>query len=60
MAKQSWEKPELEVLDVGMTMIGEGTHFLDWTYVGGKLDLDITDTDTGIPAPTSPPGVPTS
>ncbi|WP_108721954.1 paeninodin family lasso peptide [Paenibacillus ihuae] len=57
--KQEWKTPQLEVLNVSKTMLGEGTHFVDWTIVGGKLDLDITDTDTGYPLPTIP-GVPPS
>jgi len=60
MAKKVWQAPALDVLDVGMTMMGEGTQYIDWSYVGGKLDLDITDDpSSGIKVPPIP-GVPTS
>ncbi|XEC96249.1 paeninodin family lasso peptide [Paenibacillus tarimensis] len=54
MEKKNWQSPELDVLDVSMTMLGRGTKYTDWTFIGGQLDLDITDT------PTPPPGVPVS
>lgn len=58
--KKEWKVPELEVLSVSKTMAGEGTQWIDWSFIGGKLDLDITDDPgSGIPAPTIP-GVPVS
>jgi hypothetical protein len=58
--RKEWQTPELQVLTISKTMAGEGTHYVDWTYHGGKLDLDITDDpSSGIPVPVIP-GVPTS
>lgn len=58
--KKVWEAPKMEVLNISETMLGEGTHYVDWSYAGGKLDLDITDDpSSGIPAP-SVPGAPVS
>lgn len=30
--KKEWQKPELEVLNISMTMAGPGIHFTDATY----------------------------
>jgi len=58
--KKAWKAPVLESLDVNMTMLGFGTHYFDWTYVGGKLDIDVTDDpSSGIPVPHIP-GLPVS
>lgn len=58
--KKVWQAPQLEVLNVSKTMAGNGTKYVDWTYIGGVLDLDITDNpSSGISAPVIS-GVPTS
>lgn len=53
--KKVWQTPELDVLNVNKTLAGLGTKWVDWSYIGGKLDLDITDDPgSGIPAPEVP------
>ncbi|WP_370639119.1 paeninodin family lasso peptide [Cohnella sp. REN36] len=51
--KKSWQAPALETLDVGMTMAGTGTRNVDWVFVGGKPQLNLTDDPkwNGYPAP---------
>ncbi|CAM4280931.1 paeninodin family lasso peptide [Paenibacillus tarimensis] len=60
MTKKTWNQPTLESLDVSATMAGVGSQYIDWTYVGGQLDLDVTDDpSSGIPVPQIP-GLPVS
>lgn len=42
--KKAWNNPQLEVLNVSETMLGSGWKIQDWTYIGGHLDLDVTNT----------------
>ncbi|UVI31623.1 paeninodin family lasso peptide [Paenibacillus spongiae] len=41
MAKQEWKQPELQTLEVSMTMEGKGTKYVDVITVS---DHDVTDT----------------
>lgn len=45
--KKEWQAPSLEVLDIGQTMLGVGSTYIDWTYKDGKLDLDFNDEKEG-------------
>ncbi|WP_127530617.1 paeninodin family lasso peptide [Paenibacillus kobensis] len=50
--KKSWNAPTLDVLSVKETMLGTGWKQVDWTYIGGTLDVDLTNE----PAPGSHTG----
>jgi|GEM_PF-791347 len=41
--KQSWDTPKLDVLSIRATMLGFGWKQVDWTYIGGQLDVDLTN-----------------
>lgn len=41
--KKQWQEPRLETLHVSETKLGKGWKIQDWTYIGGELDLDLTN-----------------
>ncbi|GFN31059.1 paeninodin family lasso peptide [Paenibacillus xylaniclasticus] len=41
--RKSWEAPKLDTLSVKETMLGTGWKQVDWTFIGGQLDIDLTD-----------------
>ncbi|WP_156922498.1 paeninodin family lasso peptide [Cohnella thermotolerans] len=50
--KKAWRAPELETLDISMTMAGTGTKYVDWSYVGGKhLETNDDPKWSDYPAP---------
>lgn len=45
--KKVWQTPQVEVLNVRETMLGDGWKHTDWTYIGGHLDVDQYNSNPG-------------